>query len=82
MKILASVQAERTGRVYIIFSDTEQYYWVRASAGTELKGPFDNLPSIYQNMSSIEGKTAAHWREVFEYFQANLSFPANKFLMV
>ena len=82
MKILASVQAERTGRVYIIFSDADQYYWARAMAGNELRGPFDSLPSIYSNMSVLEGKSAGHWQEVFEYFQAGLSFPATKMLTV
>lgn len=81
MKILASVQAERTKRVYLIFSDTEQYYWVRASAGTQLKGPFDTLPSIYSNMSNVEGKTPEHWKHVFETFQTPPAFPATKYLI-
>ncbi|MGB1250648.1 MAG: hypothetical protein ACPG8W_08565 [Candidatus Promineifilaceae bacterium] len=82
MKILASVQAERTGRVYLIFSDTEQYYWARATPGTEVQGPFESLTSIYMNMSTHEGKTAVHWQTVFELFQTNLAFPATKFLLV
>ncbi len=81
MQVYASIQAERSGRVYIIFQNINEYFWVRASPGMEMHGPFSELPSIFQSMSRVEGKSAEHWSQVFTSFYPNMPITQRRVLM-
>ena len=72
MQVYASIQAERSGRVYVIFRNDHGYLWVRASPGMEMNGPFDELSILFKSMARIEGKSAEHWTRVFTRFYPNM----------
>lgn len=80
MQVYASIQAEQSGRVYIIFREEVSYFWVRASPGMELNGPFSDLPMLFQSMSRIEGKSADHWTRVFASFYPNMPLTQQRIL--
>lgn len=65
MEICAAIQAEKSGRVYLILRDKQRYRWARAAAGQQLSRPFYELSDLFAHMASVEGKTAQQWRDAF-----------------
>lgn len=80
MQVYASIQAERTGRVYVIFQNSAEYFWVRAAPGKEMLGPFTELPSVFQSMARHEGKSADHWSRVFMTFYPDMPLSQRRVL--
>lgn len=81
MQVYASIQAERTGRVYVIFKDGTQYFWVRATPGMDMHGPFSLLPTLFQSMARTEGKSAEHWSRVFTSFYPDMPVSQSRILL-
>lgn len=81
MQVYASIQAESSGRVYVIFQDVTEYYWVRASPGMGMNGPFEDFQSLFQSMARLEGKSADHWASVFTTFYPNMPVTQRRVLM-
>ncbi len=80
MQVYASIQAEKSGRVYVIFQDNLVYHWVRATPGMITQGPFSDLSSIFKSMSRLEGKSAEHWTKVFSTFYPDMPLSQQRIL--
>lgn len=79
MQVRAAIQAERNGRVYMLFSERGRFYWARSTPGSYMNGPFDNMDAVYRNLADKEGKTELHWQKIFAFFYPTLAgFPANR----
>lgn len=72
MQVRASIQAERNGRVYMIFSERGTFYWARSTPGSYMHGPFQTMQGVYIDLETHEGKTAQHWQKVFALFYPTL----------
>ncbi len=81
MQVYASIQAEKSGRVYVIFQDNVEYHWVRATPGMNTHGPFSDLSSIFQSMARLEGKSAEHWAKVFTTFYPDMPLMQQRMLI-
>ena len=72
---------KKSGRVYVIFQEQTNYHWVRATPGMKTHGPFTDLPSIFQSMARLEGKSADHWARVFTTFYPDMPLTQRRILM-
>lgn len=82
MQVRAAIQAERNGRVYMLFSEKGNYYWARSSPGSYMHGPFDTMHCVYTNLAELEGKTVSHWQKVFAFFYPTLAASSHNHLSV
>ena len=73
MQVRAAIQAERNGRVYMLFSEQGCFYWARSTPGSYMNGPFDTMQGVYVNLAQLEGKTEQHWQKVFAFFYPSLA---------
>lgn len=73
MQVYAAIQEETSGRVYQILKEQHLYFWLRATPGCAIIGPFDSFGDLFESLAKSEGKTAKHWENAFGRFYPHIS---------
>lgn len=72
MEVLASIQQESSGRVFIILHSQAGYHWLNSDPGRLVQGAFEQLEHVFQDIAQVNGKSAEHWRSAFAHLYPNL----------